>query len=176
MQKSTPQPAQKSTTSMNMNVCQLSVSQHISSMIVPVYLSHASCPGQRKLVYAMLDSQSDSSFIIDQTLNDFNIRTEGTVINLSTMNATLPSCVAKLMDLKCKVMVVSRTFHCQHSTLAPNSQVIDHTFPQQTSATDHLKPIANKLLPLQNVEIGLLLGYDVSYVHQPQEIVSSRID
>ena len=58
-QSSTPQPVQKLTTSMNMNVRQLSVSQHISSMIVPVYLSHRSCPGQRKLVYAMLDSQSD---------------------------------------------------------------------------------------------------------------------
>ena len=61
-QKTTPQQAQNSTTSMNMNVRQLSVSQHISSMIVPVYLSHPSCPGQRQLVYAMLDSQSDSSF------------------------------------------------------------------------------------------------------------------
>ena len=80
LQKSTPQPAQKSTTSMNMNIRQLSVSQHISSMIVPVYLSHRSCPGQRKLVYAMLDSQSDSSFIIDQTLNSFAVATEETVI------------------------------------------------------------------------------------------------
>ena len=40
---------------------------------------------------------------------------------------------------------------------------------------EHLKPIASKLLPLQNVEIGLLLGYDVSYVHQPQEVVASKI-
>ena len=28
-------------------------------------------------------------------------------------------------------------------------------------------------MPLQNVEVGLLLGYDVSYVHQPQNVVSS---
>ena len=28
-------------------------------------------------------------------------------------------------------------------------------------------------MPLQNVEIGLLLGYDVNYVHQQQEIVTS---
>ena len=37
----------------------------------------------------------------------------------------------------------------------------------------HLSRVANELMPLQNVEIGLLLGYDVSYVHQPQEIVAS---
>ena len=29
-------------------------------------------------------------------------------------------------------------------------------------------------MPLQNVEIGLLLGYDVSFVHQPQEVISSK--
>ena len=29
---------------------------------------------------------------------------------------------------------------------------------------------------LQYVEIGLILGNDVSYVHQPQEIVSSKIE
>ena len=36
--KSTPQQGAKSTTSMNMNVRQMSLSQHISSMIVPVFL------------------------------------------------------------------------------------------------------------------------------------------
>ena len=29
-------------------------------------------------------------------------------------------------------------------------------------------------MPIQNVEVGLLLGYDVSYVHQPQDVISSR--
>ena len=31
-------------------------------------------------------------------------------------------------------------------------------------------------MPLQNVEIGLLLGYDVSIVHQPQQVVASQKD
>ena len=40
---------------------------------------------------------------------------------------------------------------------------------------DHLKNVACKLLPLQNVQVGLLLGYDSSYVHQPLEVISSKI-
>ena len=28
-------------------------------------------------------------------------------------------------------------------------------------------------MPLQDVEVGLLLGYDISYVHQPQDVISS---
>ena len=37
-----------------------------SCSIVPVWLSHASIPNCRKLVYALLDSQSDSSFILEE--------------------------------------------------------------------------------------------------------------
>ena len=40
---------------------------------------------------------------------------------------------------------------------------------------DHLKNVACKLLPLQNVEVRLLLNYDASYVNQPQEVISSKI-
>ena len=40
---------------------------------------------------------------------------------------------------------------------------------------DHVKNIATKLLPLQNVAVGLVLGYDASYVHQPQEVISSKV-
>ena len=47
----------------------------------------------------------------------------------------------------------------------PTSSICDK-FP-------HLKRIAHKLMPLQNVDVGLLLGYDVSYVHQPQDVISS---
>ena len=176
--KSTPQQGAKSTTSMNMNVRQLSVSQHISSMIVPVYLSHRSCPGQRKLVYAMLDSQSDSSFIIDQTLNSFAVATEETVINLSTMNATLPIMCRKADGFQvqghgCFKNVPLPTLYSRPEFPSDRSHIPSANICNQF---DHLKPIANKLLPLQNVEIGFFLGYDVSYVHQPQEIVSSKIE
>ena len=37
------------------NTTHVPISQHISAMIVPFYLSHKSCPDQNKLVYAMLD-------------------------------------------------------------------------------------------------------------------------
>ena len=60
------------------NVISNSVSSATSSTekfcsVVPVWLSHASIPSCKKLVYALLDSQSDSSFILDKTLNSFNV-------------------------------------------------------------------------------------------------------
>ena len=70
-------------------------------MIVPVYLSHASCPDQKKLVYAMLDTQSeDTSFITDQTLNAFNVKAEEKVVNISTMNACMPVLCRKVDGFK----------------------------------------------------------------------------
>ena len=81
------------------------------------------------------------------------------------------------MDFKFKVMVVSRTFLFQIYSRPQFPNDRSH-IPSANICNqfDHLRPIAGKLLPLQNVEIGLVLGYDVSYVHQPQEIVSSKIE
>ena len=84
-----PQPQQGSKTvkSNRINVTQVPVAQDISAMIVPVYLSHASCPDQKKLVYAMLDTQS---FITDQTLDAFNVKAEEKFVNIYTMNSCMP--------------------------------------------------------------------------------------
>ena len=38
----------------------------------------------------MLDTQSVTSFITDQTLDAFNVKTEEKVVNISTMNACMP--------------------------------------------------------------------------------------
>ena len=154
-QKSMPQQGQKSTTSMNMNIRQLSVSQRISSMIVPVYLSQTSCPGQRKLVYAMLESKLDLSFIIDQTLNDFNIKAEETVINLSTMNATLPIMCRKADGFQvkghgCFKIISLPTLYSLPEFPSDRSQIPSAKICNQF---DHLRPIANKLLPLQMLNL-----------------------
>ena len=173
-----PQQGQKAATSMNMNVRQLSVSQHISAMIVPVYLSHTSCPGKSRLVYAMLDTQSDASFIMDETLNSFAAPTEETVINLSTMNATIPIMCRKADGFKvqgygCDKNIFLPTLYSRPEFPNDRSHIPSANICNQYA---HFKDVANKLMPLQNVEVGLLLGYDISYVHQPQEIISSAND
>ena len=84
------QQGSKTLPSNRINVTQVPVAQDISAMTVPVYLSHTSCPDQKKLVYAMLDTQSDTSFITDQTLDAFNVKKEEKVVNISTMNACMP--------------------------------------------------------------------------------------
>ena len=57
------------------------------SMIVPVYVSHSSAPGNERLVYALLDTQSDTSFILDSTCAAIGITGEPVELSLSTMFA-----------------------------------------------------------------------------------------
>ena len=44
-----------------------------NSLIVPVWLSHASNPRARQLVYALLNDQSDTTFVTDAVLNHLEI-------------------------------------------------------------------------------------------------------
>ena len=46
---------------------------------------HASVPSRAKFVYALLDSQSDSSFILDRTLDSFNVSSINVNLSVSTM-------------------------------------------------------------------------------------------
>ena len=126
----------------------------------------------------MLCSIHSLQLILDQTLDSVSIPTEETVINLSTMNATLPIMCRKADGFKvqghgCVKNISLPTLYSRPEFPSDRSHIPSANICNQF---EHLRPIAGKLLPLQNVEIGLLLGYDVSYVHQPQEIVSSKIE
>ena len=59
-----------------------------NSMIVPVWLSHASNPRTERLVYALLDNQSDTTFVADNVLNHLDVSGPETNLLLSTMHAT----------------------------------------------------------------------------------------
>ena len=48
-----------------------------SSMIVPVYISHCSNPTREVLSYAMLDGQSDASFITEGTARALGLTGKG---------------------------------------------------------------------------------------------------
>ena len=44
-----------------------------SPMVVPVYVSHIDNPAKQKVVYAMLDTQSDTSLLTDKTAKDLGL-------------------------------------------------------------------------------------------------------
>ena len=54
-------------------------------MIVPVWISHKSNPAKETLVYAILDNQSDSSFILNSTAEQLNLPSTEEHLLLSTI-------------------------------------------------------------------------------------------
>lgn len=60
--------------------------EQISSLIVPVWLSHKEDPSHKLLVYTLLDDQSDTTFIVKETLCQLGVRGHQTQLLLSTMH------------------------------------------------------------------------------------------
>lgn len=58
-----------------------------TSMIVPVYVSHRDKPDQERLVYALLDTQSDTAFILEDTYRELGLPGTTVKLLLSTMYA-----------------------------------------------------------------------------------------
>ncbi|GAA6067475.1 uncharacterized protein LOC103910115 [Tachysurus ichikawai] len=65
----------------------LTQSSCATSSIVPVFISTVEEPQREVLTYALLDTQSDSSFILEDLLDDLNTITQPVQLRLSTMTA-----------------------------------------------------------------------------------------
>ena len=59
-----------------------------SSMVVPVHISHTDNPDRQKIVFAMLDTQSDTSFVTEKTARDLGLVGREVRLSLSTMTSS----------------------------------------------------------------------------------------
>ncbi|XP_024119479.1 uncharacterized protein LOC112140697 [Oryzias melastigma] len=67
-----------------------------TSSIVPVFVSAASQPQKEILTYALLDTQSDSSFILEDLVSELNVDSEPVQLKLSTMTSVDTVVASKL--------------------------------------------------------------------------------
>ena len=61
-------------------------SMTMSSLIMPVYISHEDMPHREVLVYALLDTQSDNTFLTDKLCESLGIEGSETLLSLSTLS------------------------------------------------------------------------------------------
>jgi hypothetical protein len=146
-----------------------------STMIVPVYVSHVSDPSTEILVYALLDTQSDTCFVSDHTLSSLNVQGTDTTLCLSTMtaeNVTLGSRRVTGLSI--------RGFQHEDSISLPPVYSRDAIpclrdcipTPEMTHSWPHLHSIANKLMPKTSCDVGLLIGYNCPQALMPREIIA----
>ena len=143
------------------------------SMIVPVWLSHVSSPDER-LVYALLYTQSDTSFILQETCDKMGLHGTNVKLMLSTMTAENTVIDSNKMrglqvrgydsDLKISLPVVFR-----RDVMPANRRHIPT--PETALKWPHLNKIADKLRPIEDFEVGLLLGYNCPRALVPREVI-----
>lgn len=145
-----------------------------TSAIVPVYVSTPSDPDKEVLVYALLDSQSDSSFILDEVADVLDTNTEQVKLKLSTMSSkgTIIHC-KRLNSLQIRGLFSSKkltvpTVYTRDFIPANRTHI---PVPETAKAWPHLEHLADHIAPRKDCEIGLLVGYNCPQALMPREVV-----
>ncbi|XP_030849893.1 uncharacterized protein LOC115927770 [Strongylocentrotus purpuratus] len=149
-----------------------------SAAIVPVWLSHENMKEER-LVYALLDTQSDTTFILNSTkdaLGLHGLRVNLLLSTMSTKNERIPS--EKIKGLTARAFNSEKVIHLPAAytryIMPANREHIPT--PEVARSFPHLVPIADQLLPLKHCEIGLLIGYDCGRALTPRDVIPSQDD
>ena len=146
-------------------------------MIVPVWLSVSSKPDKELLVYAILDTQSDATFMLKETCDELGAETEPTKLRLSTITSQeLLVDSQRISNLQVRgynsdlKIPISTAFT---RTMIPAD---DSHIPTKSTAKswDHLQSIADEMQDLLDCNVGLLIGYDCSQALTPREVITGK--
>ncbi|XP_032411399.1 uncharacterized protein LOC116714770 isoform X2 [Xiphophorus hellerii] len=152
-------------------------SSTLTSSILPVWVSSKNDPDREVLVYALLDSQSDTSFILDEVAQDFDTNKSKVNLRLSTMStkSTVIPC-DKLVNLQVRGYkdekkitlppVYTREFIPVNRSHIPTSET--------ALKWPHLEKLADKLPPLLECKVGLLIGYNCQQALLPREVLAGK--
>ena len=168
-------PDAKTETAFPVNAHATSGNVCVSSSIVPVYLTAAAEPHKEVLVYALLDTQSDSSFIKTELAEALSLEREPVRLNLSTMTSTntlIHSCIVR--NLQIRSMDSNRNISLKDAYTRDLIPVDKAHIPTRDSTArwPHLQGVAELLPPLQPCDIGLLIGCNCPAALTPLEVVS----
>ena len=144
------------------------------SMILPVYLSHCDSPEKEILIYALLDTQSDTTFILQDSCSALGLTGIDVKLSLSTMyaeNRVVDS--QKINGLMVhgfdNSMRISLPDAYTRNIMPANRSHIPT--PDMARSWTHLEPIADHLMDLNPCEVGLLIGYNCSKCLIPREVI-----
>lgn len=144
-----------------------------SSMIVPVLISSTENPSEEIPIYALLDTQSDTTFILDETLEKLSTQSTPTKLKLTTMTNT------STINSKRANNLVVRSVHSPNKLLIPTVYSresipanLDHIPTKEaTQRWPHLRHLATKIPDKQDYKVGLLIGYDCPQALAPLKVV-----
>ena len=150
-----------------------------SSMIVPVWVSNRDKPDHRLLTYALLDTQSDTSFITDHLCDALNATGVQVNLSLSTMFSSNEVVQSKRIsglqvcgynsDIEITVPIAyTRDIIPANRNHIPTAEM--------TQNWPHLQGMSSYLMPVSDCEIGMLIGYNCPRALTPREVIPPITD
>ena len=148
-----------------------------TSTVVPVWVSTLDRPDDEKLVYALLDTQSDTMFV-SQEISDFlHWKSEPVRLKQTTMTSrdTIVHCQ--------RVMGLSVRGHSSAMRISLPSAYTRHYIPVDRSHIPtnetakcwaHLKSIVDELPSLKDCDVGLLIGYTCAQALAPRQVITTE--
>ncbi|CAI5683011.1 unnamed protein product [Oreochromis niloticus] len=145
-----------------------------TSSIVPVFVSSVQEPHREILTYALLDTQSDSTFVLDDILDKLNVDVQPVKLKLSTTTAIDTVISSKSVHgLQVRGLHSESCIQLQQAYSRDFIPVDKSYIPTKETALlwPHLRSLAEKLPPLQDCDVGLLIGYDCPSALAPLEVI-----
>ncbi|KAK3545764.1 hypothetical protein QTP70_011831, partial [Hemibagrus guttatus] len=167
----------ETTTAFTSNRVILNEANAQTAAIIPVWISSITQPAQEVLVYALLDSQSDTTFILSEVAEALEASKEQVKLKLSTMTSR----TTVVSSQRVKNLQVRGFYSGKRISLPPvyTQEFIPanrtHIPTNETAKIwSHLEHLQDEIAPLQDCEVGLLIGYNCSQALLPKEVVSSQ--
>ncbi|XP_065109942.1 uncharacterized protein [Paramisgurnus dabryanus] len=157
-------------------VIQYDRNTHTSS-ILPVYVSSATNPEEEILVYALLDTQSDTTFILKDIADLLPVKQDPVRLNISTITSkTMVVSSNKLYGLQVRGLRSEERINLPFTYTREYIPANKSDIPTCKTAKGwpHLEHLADEMAPELDCEVGLLIGYNCPQVLLPRNVVSGK--
>ncbi|XP_026094281.1 uncharacterized protein LOC113066585 [Carassius auratus] len=150
-----------------------------TSSIIPVYVSTTDEPRKEILVYALLDTQSDTTFILKDTAETLDIKKEPVKLKISTITSKTKVVSSHKLNglqvrgIQSEVKIKLPTTYTRDYIPANRSHI-----PTCETAKNwpHLEHLADEMAPALDCEVGLLIGYNCPQALLPRDVLSGNED
>ena len=145
-----------------------------STMVLPVYISHFENSNKQVLTYALLDTQSDTTFVTDHVLSQLGVSGTDTILCLSTMTSDSSRvhckrvCGLSVRGYNCEIDIALPQAYSQENIPSCDDSI---PVPQMAKKWPYLQPMVGNLMPKINCGIGLLIGYNCSRALVPRDVI-----
>ncbi len=151
----------------------------LSTMTVPVLISTPENPEHEILTYALLDTQSDTSFILSDLCEELGVPGVDVQLTISTMsseNLRVPSTKVSGLQVRANNGGNKLSLPALYTRAVMPVNRSHIPTPEIARQYPHLARIADELLSPGDIRVGLLIGYNCPKALAPKEVILPESD